>query len=118
MRLKERHGHLVGFLGVFGVLIPSFAFGAPGDSTKGEKVFKQFCVICHGLEGKGDGPMAKGLPSPPANLTSEDVRQDPDEELLGIIRNGRPGTTMPPWKGSLTEQQILDVLAYVRNLSL
>ena len=62
-------------------------------------------------------PLAKGLTPPPANLTSEDVRQDSDEELLGIIRNGKPGTAMPPWKASLSEQQILDVLAYVRSLS-
>ena len=117
MRFKEGLVHIVGFLWVAGFLIPSIAFGESGDSTQGERVFKNFCMLCHGPQGKGDGPLAKGLTPPPANLTSEDVRQDSDEELLGIIRNGQPGTAMPPWKASLTEQQILDVLAYVRRLS-
>ena len=117
MKFKESSLQVVAFLWVIGLWIPGVACGETGDATKGKSVFKNFCVTCHGPQGKGDGPLAKGLTPPPANLTSEDVRQDPDEELLGIIRNGRPGTAMPPWKASLTEQQILDVFAYVRGLS-
>ena len=117
MKLKVAHRHVIGVLWVFGFFIPSVALAETGDSTKGERVFNNFCVACHGPQGKGDGPLAKDLTPPPANLTSQDVRQDSDEELLGIIRNGQPGTAMPPWKASLTEQQILDVLAYVRRLS-
>ena len=117
MNFQESRWQVVAFLWLIGLLIPTVACGEAGDAAKGESVFKNFCVMCHGPQGKGDGPAAKGLTPPPANLTSEDVRQDPDEELLGIIRNGKPGTAMPPWKTSLSEQQILDVLAYVRSLS-
>ncbi|GJL64535.1 MAG: hypothetical protein NPIRA04_31890 [Nitrospirales bacterium] len=87
------------------------------DPKNGRTIFEANCVTCHGERGKGDGPTGAYLSPPPADLTSEDVRTDPDAELLSIISNGIPDKGMPAWKSSLSVDQIRDVLAYIRTLS-
>lgn len=98
-------------------MLGSPAWGGDGDQAAGAKLYKQHCTLCHGPGGKGDGPVGASLQPPPMDLTSADVRGDSDEELLGIIANGKQGTAMPPWKGTLSEKQMQDVLAYIRSLS-
>lgn len=91
-------------------------FGANGDPQKGKQVFQQFCQACHGPQGKGNGPLSMTLKPPPANLTGDMVKAKPDSELLNVIRKGKAGTQMPAWEKQLSEQQMLDVVAYVRSL--
>ena len=40
------------------------------ETTDGAELFRTFCAACHGLGGKGDGPAAKALKTPPADLTT------------------------------------------------
>lgn len=43
---------------------------APSTSAaSGKQMFEAYCASCHGVSGKGDGPAAGALKSPPANLT-------------------------------------------------
>jgi mono/diheme cytochrome c family protein len=87
-----------------------------GDAQKGKTLFEKNCVVCHGAMGKGDGPTGKLLVPPAADLTSATTGKKSDAEILQIITNGKPPTAMPVFKGQLSEQQILDAVAYVRNL--
>lgn len=87
-----------------------------GNAKKGEDVYRTNCLNCHGTQGRGDGPVADQLTPRPADLTSEKVQQKSDKDLLMIVRDGKPGTSMPAWKGELSDQKILDVLAYLRGL--
>lgn len=89
---------------------------ATGNAKKGEDVYRTSCLNCHGTQGRGDGPVADQLTPRPADLTSEKVQQKSDKDLLMIVRDGKPGTSMPAWKGELSDQKILDVLAYLRGL--
>ncbi|MEX0830933.1 MAG: cytochrome c [Nitrospirales bacterium] len=89
---------------------------ATGDAEKGKEVFRTHCLNCHGSQGRGDGPVADQLTPRPANLTSEKVQQKSDNDLLIIVREGKQGTSMPAWKGELSDQKMLDVLAYLRGL--
>ena len=95
-------------------IVPSLALGGNPNPEKGKESYETFCVNCHGIHGKGDGPAAKMLTPPPANFTSKKINVKPDKELLTIIRNGKPNTAMPPWKDTLSKQQIHDTLAYIR----
>ncbi len=108
-------------LGLVGLVLPTTGNGAPssGDAGKGKTVFEQKggCVNCHGGGGRGDGPAGKMLVPPPADLTSQKVKAKSDAELLKTIQEGRPGTAMIGFKGQLTEQDIRDLLAYVRSVS-
>ena len=89
---------------------------ATGDSTKGKQVFQQFCQVCHGAQGKGDGPVGMALKPPPANLSSDRVQDKKDDELMNILLKGKPGTAMPAWEKDLSSQQMTDVIAFIRSL--
>jgi mono/diheme cytochrome c family protein len=42
---------------------------ALADSLNGQKLFRSYCVSCHGVNGKGSGPAAAALKTPPPDLT-------------------------------------------------
>ena len=92
------------------------AWAEAGDPVKGKAIYEKLCITCHGAQGKGDGPAGKMMMPPAADLTSPKIKSKPDSDWLQAIRNGRPPTTMPAFKGQLSEQQIYDVLTYVRGL--
>ena len=97
-------------------LKPLPAWAEPGDAVQGKAIYERLCITCHGAQGKGDGSASKMLTPPPADLTSPKITSKPDGDLLQAIQNGRPPTTMPAFKGQLSEQQMHDILAYVRSL--
>jgi mono/diheme cytochrome c family protein len=82
----------------------------------GKQIYMARCALCHGPEGKGDGPAAAGLNPKPRNHTDGTyMRSRTDDELLQVIRNGKGG--MPAWGSVLSDQEIQDVLKYVRTLA-
>lgn len=88
------------------------AAAGPGDAKAGEAVYTQYCAACHQTDGSGmNGMLAANFKDDPARLARS------DEELLKSIREGFKGKVgqMPPWGSTLTEQQMRDVLAYVRD---
>jgi thiosulfate dehydrogenase len=87
-----------------------------GDAQKGKPVFEQSCATCHGPLGRGDGPTGKMLVPQPADLTAASVQKKSDAELLNVIRNGKPPTAMPAFKGLLGDEALLDAVAYLREL--
>jgi mono/diheme cytochrome c family protein len=92
------------------------AHAAGGDARKGKIVYEKSCVLCHGPQGRGDGPVGKTVNPPAADFTSAASMKKTDAELLATIENGRPPTAMVGWKGQLSEAEIQDVLAYVKSL--
>lgn len=91
-----------------------------GDPVAGEEQYNQVCIACHGPGGQG----VEGLGKP--FTTSDFVASQSDEELLEFIKQGRPidhpdnttGVDMPPKGGNpaLTDEQILDIIAYIRSV--
>ena len=81
------------------------------DIKHGEELFNVRCALCHGK--KGEGEIGINLKNP--------VVQDVEPEFLAItVRDGRAGTPMPPFGKSgvgLKEQDIADVVAYVKTLA-
>jgi cytochrome c oxidase cbb3-type subunit III len=78
----------------------------PADIERGGQTFLASCAVCHGP----DGDTIPGV-----NLASGTFRHaTTDQELVNVIRNGIPGTAMPP--NNLTEAQAGLVAAYLRSL--
>jgi mono/diheme cytochrome c family protein len=61
------------------------------SAASGEEMFKAYCSPCHGLSGKGNGPVASSLKVPPPDLTALALRNDgkfPDAFVGTVLRTG------------------------------
>ena len=85
-----------------------------GDPVSGREIYVNTCIRCHGIDGKG--ALGIKLVPPPADLTSLAVQSRLDGTLFRRIHEGKPNTAMGAWKHSLSDEEIWDVLAYVRTL--
>jgi mono/diheme cytochrome c family protein len=88
---------------------------ASGEPAMGKPIYETNCLMCHGAHGKGDGLIGATLRPPPADLTGPQARAKSDKDLLTVIQDGR--AAMPAWKTRLNEQDLQNVLAYIRSLS-
>lgn len=84
------------------------------STERGGKLFEKHCVVCHGPEGRGDGPAGAALKPKPSNL-DEMAGQHPEGDLAWKIENGRGA--MPAWKGTLNESQIWDIVNFLKSLA-
>jgi len=105
---------MIVFLGV--LLSPPLAVEASGDPAKGKAIYEKNCMVCHGPQGKGDGPAGKALQPPAADLTSAASKKKSEAELMQVVENGRTGTAMSPYKNQLSQTELNDLLAYVLTL--
>ncbi|MCY4262995.1 MAG: c-type cytochrome [Candidatus Dadabacteria bacterium] len=88
-----------------------------GESeARGEKVFKEQCVVCHGPEGAGDGIIIKkGLGFYPVNLTTPAVAARTDGYIYAYIRYGGK-VMMPSYSENISEKDSWHVVNYIRKL--
>jgi cytochrome c len=93
---------------------PKKAAAAKGSATKGKEVFDQKCGLCHfaDSDAKKIGPGLKGI-SKRGTFTVNNNKVT-DDNLKTWIENG--DSLMPPFKDVLEEQQIRDIIAYVKTL--
>ena len=84
-------------------------------ATAGAEVFKTNCESCHGPQGHGDGPAGVALDPAPKNLAELQTRAG-DDYLFWRISTGKEGTSMVPWLGVLTEEQIWQAFAFINTL--
>jgi len=83
----------------------------------GQELFNQNCAVCHGPEGRGDGPNALSLSPPPADFTAGHTATHTDGDLYFWILQGIENTAMPAFGDQLTEEQAWHLVNYVRRLS-
>ena len=88
--------------------------GADAADAGGE-VFHTNCEMCHGPQGHGDGPAGQSLEPKPRNLAKIQSTAG-DGFLFWRIHEGKPGTSMVAWKGILTDEQIWQVVSFIRTL--
>jgi mono/diheme cytochrome c family protein len=94
--------------------VKEFAVTAKGgDPVSGREIYVNTCIRCHGIDGKG--ALGIKLVPPPADLTSLTVQSRLDGTLFRRIHGGKPNTAMGAWKHALSDEEIWDVLAYVRT---
>ena len=85
-------------------------------SADGAQVFETHCQTCHGPQGHGDGPAGQSLDPKPKNLATLQKTVG-DDYLFWRISEGKPGTSMVAWKGILTQEQIWQVISFIRTLT-
>jgi mono/diheme cytochrome c family protein len=83
---------------------------APTLSPKsGETIYAGLCAQCHGPKGEG----VDGFGSP---LNAAEFQQDTDQQIFDKINNG-VGNYMPAWAGTLTSDQIDQVVKFIRTFN-
>jgi mono/diheme cytochrome c family protein len=108
--------------GPAGTALPQGAL-LPKDSPdaarfRGGLVYANYCVTCHGINADGNGRAARLYNPRPSSLRSSDK---PDAYFNLIVRKG--GTPlgrsefMPPWEAELTNEQINDLVSYLRSIN-
>jgi mono/diheme cytochrome c family protein len=100
--------------------LSSVSAAEKGDTAKGKETFQTTCAACHGAEGKGDGVAAQALDPKPRNLSDAAyVSTLSDEHLYKVISEGGAAVGLSPmmaaWGGTLSEQDIWNVIAYLRQ---
>jgi mono/diheme cytochrome c family protein len=89
-----------------------------GDAAQGAALYKRYCSGCHGPDGRGG---AHTFMPHIQNLTRGDyIEFIPDGFLFTVIAEGGvavgKSSMMPAWKATLSEQDIKDVIAFIRTL--
>ena len=90
---------------------------AQGRIRTGAAIYEEHCARCHGLTGRGDGPDAQSLIVRPANLQSLRSRAKTDFDLFTTVAYGIAYSPMHGWRGRLTDEEMLEVISYVRTLA-
>lgn len=85
--------------------------------ANGAQVFSIHCVSCHGVSGVGNGPVAKSLPVPPADLTEPHTALHTAGDLYWWLTHGKPPGVMPGFEAETTEEERWDLINFLRTLS-
>lgn len=101
-----RHGRVTGAV-VFAALALHASVADAADPGAGKAIYEQHCVRCHGEDGRGE------LGGAPDFSRGVSLMQ-PDADIARTLRGGLGG--MPAYEGLLRQDELLDVIAYVRSL--
>jgi mono/diheme cytochrome c family protein len=96
--------------------------------TNGKQMFTSYCAPCHGVDGKGHGPVATALKSPPTDLTGLSRKNHgsfPDTHIVAVLQFGAEvpshgSATMPVWGPILGKMSMVnsqDKQLRISNLS-
>jgi len=97
----------------------------PSNAASGRQMFKDYCAACHGAKGKGDGPAAELLKTPPTDLTmmaKNNAGVFPADHVEAVLRFGAGGhahgtSDMPIWGPLFTSQNKDVVNLRITNLT-
>jgi mono/diheme cytochrome c family protein len=84
------------------------------STQAGQALYMKTCAACHGRTGLGDGPKAKSLKTVPTNFTKAESQNQTDGEHFYKTKTGRGD--MPKYEGKLSDDDIWNIINYVRTL--
>jgi DMSO reductase family type II enzyme heme b subunit len=101
------------------------ASAAPGlqAGSQGQQIYEERCAACHGINGDGQGPGAENFFIKPRDFTRDEYKikstegdEFPSQEdLVQVISEGMPGSSMPAWEGVLSGSEIEAVADYIQS---
>ncbi len=86
----------------------------PDSIARGKTYYTVFCVPCHGVGGRGDGPVAAKLPVPPMDLSNDFIQKEAFENWIFAMATFG-GRVMPAYANDLSVEERWDIVNYVRG---
>ena len=84
----------------------------------GQALYSTYCASCHGVSGKGDGPVGLTLNPRPADLRQHAIPGvHADAQLFEWVTNGFPGSRMPAFKTALSDTERWHLVNFIRTLA-
>jgi mono/diheme cytochrome c family protein len=80
---------------------------------RGRMLFQQNCIVCHGEDGRGDGPAAAELNPQPTDFRLH-MPNHTDPDFFRFIADGYPGSAMPEFRESFSEEDIWNLVNFLR----
>ena len=89
-------------------------------AAKAQENYATYCKKCHGEHGKGDGPGSALLDPKPRDFADcQNMQKRSDDELFKVISKGGDAAgmsaDMQPWGGTLSEDEIRNLIKFVRS---
>src|SRR5580658_4899486 len=96
-----------------------------GDAPRGKLVYEKYCVLCHGEQGDGKGHFSEATTPVPRDFrqgtfkwrTTPSGSLPTDADLEKVLITGLYGTSMSSLRTTLSHQQRLDVVSYIKTFS-
>ena len=112
---------------VGGVALVIATFSWPGASSggltasakpqHGKVLYKQYCASCHGSVGQGELDWKyKEHGAPPLDSSAHAWHHEDAQLVSMILDKPRPDSPMPPWRGILSRDDVIDLVAYIKTL--
>lgn len=123
--MRRQAIRLIALTATLALSLPALA--TAGDADAGKVIFDTNCMTCHGMTGKGDGPLSAALNPKPRDLSTGEFKFDTDEDgtagsdadLKAVITQGAMAfggsALMAPWP-ALSDADLANVIAYIRTL--
>ena len=97
----------------------------PASAPLGKRIYMEKCALCHGPDGRGDGPAAPSMIPRPRDFTQGSYKykstaagQPPtDDDLFNIVANGLSASAMPYFSDILTAEEISAVVDHIKGFS-
>lgn len=111
-----------GLLAVCFGFASSSAFADEAQYAESIKIYNTYCVQCHGINRDGQGINSEHMSVQPRDHTDAKAMGDtPDDTLFKAIKEGglavSKSVLMPAWGGVLNDEQITDLVSYLRFIS-
>ena len=85
----------------------------PESVAQGQYFFELTCLVCHGAEGLGDGPVGRVLATVPVDMNLPYTQDQTDGQIFFTITRGR--VTMPFYRDALSQEERWHVINYIRE---
>jgi copper resistance protein D len=85
--------------------------------ANGERLFRENCSICHGVDATGNGEAAASTPRRPADLTAPHARDHTAGDMFWWISQGIPASGMPGFSRGLAEDERWDLVNFIHTLA-
>ena len=122
---KDSIAFALGGVVVIGLVVALFSW--PGASSgsltasakpaHGEELYRKYCASCHGPNGQGEfNWMNKDRGAPPLDSSAHAWHHEDSQLVSMILDRPAPDSRMPPWRGILTRDDAIDIVAYIKTL--